>query len=241
MVYISFMVFITALLGGCTTMSSVFATNSNADDERKPIQNPFGEYYSQPGSANNQNMVLRTKKGDRAVEVELPNSGQNISDFVIPVSPAFKEQVRSPASSEIDETYKDRPPTMSDREIARTFPQNTPEDDATRRDVEQGLGLVPAEDATPDNPKSYLAAVAFIKQLYIQGHYERSLIEVDTLIKQYPTDPKLYSMRGTLLDRLGRTDLAMKSWNQALRFDPTNQSLKRFVERRQQKRSVASQ
>ena len=63
---------------------------------------------------------------------------------------------------------------------------------------------------------------------------------MDDVLKLYQTDPKLYEMRGTLLDRLGKADLAFKSWNQALRFDPANQVLRRFVERKQAGRALAS-
>lgn len=55
----------------------------------------------------------------------------------------------------------------------------------------------------------------------------------------YQTDPRLHQMRGTLLDRMGRTELAIKAWQQALRFDQGNQTLRRFVDRREQKRSMA--
>ena len=97
-----------------------------------------------------------------------------------------------------------------------------------------------SEDSAPAADYSYLAALDHIKQLYKGARYEAALLEIDELVRAYPTDPKIYEMRGTLLDRLGRGDLAIKSWNQALRFDPGNQSLRRFIERKQQKRSLAS-
>jgi len=81
-----------------------------------------------------------------------------------------------------------------------------------------------------------------VKQLYRVARYEAALLEVDELLVVYPTDSKIHEMRGTLLDRLGRTDLAIRSWNQAIRLNPGNESLRRFVERRANtKRSPASQ
>lgn len=58
------------------------------------------------------------------------------------------------------------------------------------------------------------------------------------MIKIFPTDAKLYEMRGTLLDRLERKELALRSWNQALRFDPSNQRLRKFLERKQLGKSL---
>jgi len=249
------------LLGhsGCSTTKDVLAIRSS-DADARPIQNPFGDFYENEKNDPNQSMILRTKKGDRSVEIELPRSDQNMTDFVIPVSPSFKDSGRSIASSggggNTDNTnamqfdsasasgqtddFKARPPTPTDREIERTFPQSKPEDEDKRHDIETGLGLVPAQDQTPQQDMSYLASSDHIKQLYKFGRFEAAVLATDDLIRSYPTDPKLYEMRGTLLDRLGKPDLALKSWNQALRFEPTNAALRKFVERRAQRRSIAS-
>jgi len=229
---------------GCASARSILALDTeNAD--RRPISNPFGEYYANGGAESSSPIILRTKKGDRSVEVELPGTEGSMTDFVIPVSPAFRDSSRSPASSmegtiSEDESYRDRSPSLSDREITANMPQNASEDDGARREIETGLGLVPTQEPTPQHDKSYLAAVDHIKQLYRLGRHEAALIEIDDMIRTFQTDPKLHEMRGTLLDRLGKTDLAVKSWNQALRFNPGNQSLRKFVERRKQNRSVAS-
>jgi tetratricopeptide (TPR) repeat protein len=235
-----------ASLSGCASMRSFFALNSaTPQGNSAPIHNPFGDNYPGKNDAS-QNLILRTKKGDRSVEIELPRSAQEMTDFTIPISPAFKDtQSRSPASSSdagasSDDSYKTQAPTLADREITRSFPQGHPQDEGNRREIEQGLGLMPAEDSVPVSDSSYLAAMDHVKGLYKNGRYEAALVENDGMIRQYPTDPKLYQMRGTLLDRLGQTDLALKSWNQSLRFEPKNAPLRKFVERREQKRSLAS-
>lgn len=230
---------------GCSTVSSLFTTT---EAERKPIASPFADYRSNAKDPA-QAMVLRTKKGDRAVEIELPGDAQHMSDFVIPVSPAFKNMDRKIASSgsgmeESDLTtenaYKNRTPTLSDREIIRDFPQGSPDDEAQRVDIEQTLDLTQsADDMITESTPSYLASLDHIKQLYKIGRYEGALIEADELLRQFPTDPKLHEMRGTLLERLGKRELALRSWNQALRFNPNNQSLRKFIERKQTARSVA--
>ncbi|MEK6704579.1 MAG: tetratricopeptide repeat protein [Bdellovibrionota bacterium] len=203
---------------------------------KKPISNPFGTYYGTAANDNARTMILRTKKGDRSVEIEIPRADQEMSEFVIPVSPAFKDGQRTPASADagmVDESYKDRPPTFSDREIVASMPSGPGETDAKRHEIEEGLNLVPSSNETPERDTSYLAGIDRIKQLYRLGRYEAALIESDILLQQYQTDPKIYEMRGTLLDRLGKTELAIKSWQQALHLNPKNLALRRFIERKQ--------
>lgn len=246
-VLLSFIVIL--LFPSCATTQSLLAI-SPTKETNQPIHNPFGDYYAPKSADSGEAMIFRSKKGDRSVEVQLPASTQQMSDLVIPISPAFKDEVkgRSPASSGagysmesgIDENYKQRGPTLSDREITQNLPQGLAQDESKRREIEQGLNLSPAPDNSPDHDKSYLAALDHIKQLYRSSRFEAALIEMDDLVRFYQTDSKLYEMRGTLLDRLGKPDLALKSWNQALRFDPSNQKLRRFVERKQNYRSLAS-
>ena len=61
------------------------------------------------------------------------------------------------------------------------------------------------------------------------------------MIKDYPTDAKLYEMRGTVLDRMGYKDLALRSWKQSLEFKPNQLALKKVVDRREIQRGVASE
>jgi tetratricopeptide (TPR) repeat protein len=218
-------------LSGCSSLKSVFVPDASNQEASGPINNPFGDHQAQQARRDpGQYMILRTKKGDRSVEVELPKSSQDMTDFVIPVSPAFKDTDRAPAS---ESSYMQKRPGMADREIASTFPQSTPQDEGKRREVEQGLGLIPSEDDTPEQDRSYLAGIDHLKQLYRGGRFEAALIENDEMLRSYPTDPKLYEMRGTLLDRMGQNELAIRAWSQALRLNPNNQGLKRFIERRQ--------
>jgi tetratricopeptide (TPR) repeat protein len=172
-----------------------------------------------------------------------------MTDFVIPVSPAFRDTAggsRSPASSGgadaagEDSSYRDRSPSASDRDIVGSLPQGLPEDQGKREDIEQGLGLVASDDSVPVRDKSYLASLDYVKQLYRAGRYEAGLLEIDGMIRLYPTDPQLHQMKGTLLDRIGKPELALKSWQQALRFNPKNVSLRHFIERREQRASLGT-
>ncbi|MGK5084519.1 hypothetical protein WDW37_14585 [Bdellovibrionota bacterium FG-1] len=207
-----------------------------------PINNPFGESFSNKAERP-QSVILRTKKGDRAVEVEIPGGTAQLTDLTIPLSPAFQDGTARAPAGEMDtltSPYKPKPPTAADREITRAFPQTSAENENTRRDIEQELGVTPAEDSTPEATESYLGALDYLKSLYRAGRYEAALVETDALIRQYPTAPRLHQMRGTLLDRIGQTDLALKSWKQALQFEPGNTPLRKFIENREHKRSLAS-
>lgn len=230
----------TLLLGnslGCSTMKSALSIGSS--ETVNPISNPF--YTYKPSDHAEPNMVLRTKKGDRSVEIEIPAGSQNLSDFVLPVSPAFKDSSRGPASVSggesalsIDDSYKARSASPSDHDITRSFSQGNVEDEGRRREIEQSLNLTASDDETPsEGTTSYLAAIDHIKQLYKNARFEVALLEADDLVRKYQTDPKLYEMRGTLLDRLGRRELALKAWIQALKLNPKNEALKRFIEQKQ--------
>jgi tetratricopeptide (TPR) repeat protein len=210
-------------------------------DRAQPISNPFYGYRPEAKSSLSP-MILRSKKGDRSVEVEIPGDTQELSDFVLPISPEFKGShvqgtgtgPSEPNSSPMLESMSDHPSTPSDREITGKFSQGSPGDEMKRNEIEKGLNLVPAEDPTSTQGRqSYLASMDHIKQLYRNSRYEAALIATDDMIQLFQTDPQLHEMRGTLLDRLGQKELALKSWNQALKLEPQNDSLRKFIDQKQ--------
>lgn len=202
----------------------------------RPIENPFGDFGTEH-ARRNENMILRTKKGDRSVEIELPAESQRLSDLIVPVSPDFREDTKN--SAEYDLAYSDSKPGLSDREITGAFPQTSVSDESKRRDIETTLGLVPsADNSAPSSNKSYLASIDYVKQLYGKRRFEAALVECDQMIRQFPTDPKLYEMKGTLLDRLGYGELAQRSWNEALELNPSNETLKKFLQKRSANRTI---
>ena len=218
---------------------SFFGLNQKPD-RRVPIENPFIESYN-PKDAVNQGIVLRTKKGDRSIEVELPAGKGDLTDFVVPMSPHFKETVKGgtyrggpsqSGDSLYDDSYRETKPGYSDREIMSNMSRGTPEDEAKRREVEGDLGIMASEDEVPGRDLSYLAALDRIKQLYKLSRLEAALLEIDQLIPKYQTDNRLFKMRGTILDRLGYRDLALKSWMQSLKLNPGDRALKKLVDRR---------
>ena len=225
---------------------SACATDKGAADPSQMIENPFGGYGMNGMTDHSQDITLRSKKGDRSVEVSLPEDDN--SELQVPMNQKFASD-RSPASvggqstgpDGVDYQYSQQKSTVADHEIASTFNQGQdPVADAKKREIESQLGLQPS-DEMPNMDESYLAKVDVIKQLFRSGRFEAALIETDHMLKDYPTSPRLYEMRGTLLDRMGYGDLALKSWKQALEFEPNRLSLKKIVEKREQQRGIASQ
>lgn len=230
MILASFIVL--ALPTSCAGVKSFMAIEGQ-EDRGKPIANPFGTLYPQPNFENSAPVVVRTKKGDRAVELEIPARDSEVSEWVVPVAP----QGRAPAAAESGpesrvQDYGTRKPSSVDREIQRQMPQSPAEDIAVRRDLETDMGLQAVEEDLPRGDRSYLGALDRIKNLFRERRHEAALLEVEEMMREHPTDPKLHAMRGTLLDRLGYADLARQSWNQALKLEPSNEPLRRFLERK---------
>ncbi|MEO5971292.1 MAG: hypothetical protein ABIQ95_15305 [Bdellovibrionia bacterium] len=221
----------------CASLSSALAINSKPPSTR--IASPFSNY--RPGSETAQNMILRTKQGDRTLELEIPNDAGKLGEFALPLSPTFRGGERGPASAKnhssdatgmVDDSYKNRAPSLSDRELLHTRSQGLPADEQKRHEIEESLSLIASEDSTPEASSSYLGGIDHIKQLYRLNRFEVALVETDEMIKQYPTDAPLYKMRGTLMDRLGKRELAQQAWNQSLRFNPKDADLRRFIDRK---------
>lgn len=228
------------------TPSCVSAPGSSSRDatgEQAPIDSPFGSFQIAPQSENS-NITLRSRKGDQSVEVEFPQTES--SELSVPMN--LKHGIRGTetalgetAENGVDYQYVKHKPTGADREIASTFnSKDDPIADAKKREIENNLGLQ-ASDELLNMDESYLAKVDVVKQLFRGSRFEAALIEIDSLLKLYPTNAKLYEMRGTLLDRLGYPDLALRSWKQALEFEPRKLALKKLVEKREAQRNVASE
>ncbi|MEN9722294.1 MAG: hypothetical protein RJB38_280 [Pseudomonadota bacterium] len=209
----------------CSSLKNVLAIREN-QEKQKPIENPFGSLYPDRGSAN-QAFVLRSKRGDQSLEVEIPPSLSESPSWEFPASvpPGAKgEPDGSPVTA-----YEGRPPSVADREILSRLPTTPTEQAASRRDIEAQMGL--RESAMPASPgRSYLGRMDHVKQLYREARYEASLLEIEEMLRDYPLDPKLHEMRGTLLDRMGHPDLAKESWSQALEINPSNTPLRRYLE-----------
>lgn len=217
-------------LVGCAGVKTFMALDEK-DDRGKPIQNPFGVMYPSAGGDGGGPVVVRSKSGDRALEVEIPSRNSDISEWVVPVGEPGQGKAAVAQAGAVRD-YGDRKPSSLDRDIQRRMPQLASEDVAARREIEYEMGLQPVEEDLPRGDKSYLGALDRIKSLFREGRYEAALLESEDMLKDHPTDPRLHEMKGTLLDRLGYADLARQSWSQSLKLQPSNEPLRRFLDRR---------
>lgn len=71
-------------------------------------------------------------------------------------------------------------------------------------------------------PRSYLSALARIAEMYSAHKYELALIEAADLGQQYPKEGRIEAMKGSLYQKLGKTELAREAWKKALELDPTD-------------------
>ena len=221
------------VLSGC---ASVFPSQQE-ESSNLPISDPFGNFYPAVREKN-QGIVFKSTQGDRSVQLALPGENDDLKSLTVPMSAGdYKSALGSNSQSStggLDDQYVNRKPTSVDHEIAATFPTGNPETEKQRQEIEASLGLTMSEEFLPKQDASYLGKVDRAKQLFKSGRFEASLLEIDALIRDYPTDPKVHSMKGTLLDKLGFHDLAIKSWEEALNLKPGDLGLKKFVEKKRQ-------
>jgi tetratricopeptide (TPR) repeat protein len=97
------------------------------------------------------------------------------------------------------------------------IPMGSPVDLPTAADQEL-LGKEPAGAA----PKSFLATLAKVSEMYAAHRYEMALIEVVDLEGHYPKESRILAMKGSLYQKLGKTQLARDAWKKALELDPAD-------------------
>jgi tetratricopeptide (TPR) repeat protein len=97
------------------------------------------------------------------------------------------------------------------------IPLGSPVEQPTLADQEL-LGKEPQQKPA----KSYLGAMARIAEMYAAHRYELALIEVVDLEQQYPKEARVEAMKGSLYQKLGKTQLAREAWKKALELDPSD-------------------
>ncbi len=97
------------------------------------------------------------------------------------------------------------------------IPLGSPVELPTAADQEL-LGKEPAAAA----PRSFLATLAKVSEMYAAHRYEMALIEVVDLEAQYPKEARIPAMKGSLYQKLGKTQLARDAWKKALELDPAD-------------------
>lgn len=222
----------TAALTACASVAPYFGVGNAEKEKTAKISNPFNTQLTEPTTK------VRAQKGSDVVEYEIPRSDDQYNSYEMSSTAALSAS-DSPFAQAEATPQEFRKPTLSDYEIMAKAPKNSLESETDRREIEQGLGLE-SRDEPVESDRSYLAEVDGVKQLFRSSRFEAALLKVDELITLFPNQSQLYVMRGTLLERLGHADLAIKSWKQALRFDANNTRLKRVIEMREKRRGIAS-
>ena len=82
-----------------------------------------------------------------------------------------------------------------------------------------------SEDEPAPTRRSYFRGIENVKRLYRAGRYEMAIIYLKELEQDYPEDPKLMSMMGTLYLKLGQEELAREYWERVLQIDPNNRTV----------------
>jgi hypothetical protein len=129
---------------------------------------------------------------------------------VVPASPRYLLRL-----AEHGRVWEVELPESSGYEVR--IPLSSPVELPTAADQEL-LGKEPAAAA----PRSFLATLAKVSEMYAAHRYEMALIEVVDLEAQYPKEARIPAMKGSLYQKLGKTQLARDAWKKALELDPAD-------------------
>lgn len=152
-----------------------------------------------------------------------PTPDRDTSDVILPLSNAYQvNSDRAPASApgggDVDQTYSQKKYRASAiREILASLPKTlSAGDEAKRAQVEKISRTQTGRSRDSEGDASYLASIDRVKQLFRLGRFEPRLV-IDTLLRMYPTNPKLYEIEDSCLDelmfKLGSCILGLKRLN----------------------------
>lgn len=192
------------------------------------ISYPFVAETKQLGNNGKRSpFVIRSAVGASEYSVEIPENGGRY-DIAIPLAD-MSGKIGNSGGFHAGPSSKAVNPATTDKELVAALPdvaKRKPED-AAMLDSAFGVG-------TPEGPvqsPSYTIGIAKVNQLFREKNFELALIELNNLLAYYPNSPKLLKMKGTLLIKTGNRDLAMRSWQRAYDLVPGDLSLKRSIDR----------
>ena len=100
------------------------------------------------------------------------------------------------------------------QDILAKFPKNKRASDGLKGLVGRPVSKASkAQDPPRDRLKSLI-------NLYSQGQLQQALMQVETLIQQFPQSSILFNIQGTVLKGLGQLDAAIEAYNKALAIKP---------------------
>ena len=202
--------------------------------------------YRGDGSPPTRRYVVRMSDGARDWEVEFPESAtgyqlriplksKGMQDGVLAEGQALTE-----ADKELLETLRRRNVGM-EREGVYEDGTNAADDPSRNQlgtpapgaELDGGAagatGGVDPWAGTEDQPaptrRSYFLGVENVKKLYRAGRYEMAIVMLKDLDGDYPDDPTILSMMGTLYLKVGQPELARDYWERVLQIDPNERAV----------------
>ena len=203
------------LAGGCKTSSDSYADLGAS----APITYPFFEADQPLGKDKaDDRFVIRTISGPTEYVVEIPQAAMDY-DVEVPVASA------APGAERITHTKN---PQITDRELVASMPKL---DEKAREDQALTDKIIGVNSrGGPSQSPSYVMNIEKINQLYRDNDFEYALVEINNLLAFYPTDTKLYKMKGTILFKLGNYQLAEKAWLRASHLAPDDAVVRKGLE-----------
>lgn len=242
------LVALTALIGAALVLPACGA--SEASKSNKVIVVPSTATSAPPyrgdGSPPPRRYVVRMSDGERDWEVEFPetstgyqlriplNTDRDGSGVMVegdPLTAADKEMLenlrRKNVGVEREGIYQDGK-NKADPDGKNQVGGLEPGAELGGEDGANGGALDPwagTEDRPAPTRRSYFLGIENVKKLYRAKRYEMAIIYLKELDQDYPEDPKILSMMGTLYLKLGQPDLAREYWERVLQIDPTDRAV----------------
>lgn len=168
------------------------------------LQNPRSPGGARASRRSVEPYVIKMSDGHRTWQIEIPASeAAGAFQAVVPLN-LGETALAAPGA----------PQTEADREIQADSPKPAKTD-----------GAQPTTTA-----RSYLGTLARVKALFKRRQYELALVELVALDREYPDDPKILEMKGTLYWKMRRPKLAREAWERVLTLEPDNTPVARALE-----------
>ena len=201
------------------------------------IANPFSDETSPIGrDPSDERFVIKSSTGSSEYTIEIPGAARDY-DIMIPLAAMDAMSGNNSSDGVSGQPKEIANPATTDREIVSALPQieNRLPGDAAMMDGAFGVG----KKNGPSQSPSYTLSIAKINSLYKNRKYEYALIELNNMLAYYPNSPQLHKMKGTVLVKIQNFALAERSWVRALDLSPEDVTLRRGLERLQQRMSSA--
>lgn len=192
------------------------------------ISYPFVEKTSPLGrTQGKQPFVIRSAVGASEYTVEIPDNAGRY-DIQIPMA-ELSPRGSADAVAAANLNNKTPNPATTDKELVAALPALSKSKPGETAMMDTAFGVGSPEG--PVQSPSYSIGIARVNQYFRERNFELALVELNNILAFYPNSPKLLKMKGTLLIKTGNRELAMQSWQRALDLAPTDSSLKRSIDR----------